>query len=218
MSLGTNLVVDIYNAVKPSDDASKFASGFATAVNNYLAGAEYGEGALTWTGATTEAMFQLPPPASATAATAAQAIGLGVMSYWTPAGVATGVPATPTQEEAVVSGQITATTVSTDVTAGLTTIFSDLKGGQYWTNQEVSDHTSITGDDLEPYDKNTALIVLNTTEGKWYQRKTGAWAEVTDTKAHQIAKVISDAVAGVVVAWIEQTPASSPVPLTGGVT
>jgi len=214
MSLGTTLVEDIYAAIKPSESATDFPSGIQTAVDNYLSSAEYGEGALTYTSAGTPT-FTLPPVG--TPAGAAAIIATAVTNYWMPAGVAVGVVGTPTVEASVVAGTITATTVLPALTASLTTIFSDLNTGQYWTNAEVADHTAITGEDLDPYDEEPTLIVYNTTNKQWFKRETNSWVEVTDTKAHSIASAIEDAVSSIVVAWTEVTPPASPVPYTGEV-
>lgn len=212
MTLGTTLVEDIYAAIKPSEAATDFPTGIQTAVDNYLSDAEYGSGALTYASAGTPT-FTLPPVG--TAESAAAIIATAVMNYWLPAGVAVGVAGTPTVEASVVAGTITATTVGPALTTALTTIFSDLSSGQYWTNEEVADHTTIVGEDLEPYDAEPMLVVYNTSSKKWFNRVSNAWEEVTDTKAHSIASAITDAVSGVEVAWTEVTPPAGPVPYTG---
>lgn len=215
MSLGTDLVLDIYRAITASGVASSFPAGIQTAVGNYLSDAEYGEGALTYVSAGVPS-FSLPT--EGTPAGAATTIATAITNYWMPAGVGVGIAGEPTVETTVVSGTITATTVLTDLTSSLTAIFADVESGQYWTNEEIADHTTITGDALEVYDKLPTLLVLNTTETLWYQRLNNLWVVVTDTKAHSIAQAIIDAVSGVVVDWLEVTPPSSPVAYSGGVT
>lgn len=221
MSLGTSLVLDVYTAIKPTETGTVFPTAFATAVNNYLGGAVYADGALTYASSVTSAMFTIP--AVGTAASAAAIIGLGVMSYWTASGVVPGVAGVATTEALVLSGTITASTVGPAVTAAITTIFSDLAGGQYWVKEEVADHTSIVdgaGDDqkfLTYYDDFPSVVVMNTTDNKWYRRASNAWVEVTDTKWHQIAGAIVSAVEGVATAWVEVTPPSGPVPFTGSI-
>lgn len=212
MTLGTTLVEDVYAAIKPSESATDFPIGIQAAVDNYLSAAEYGEGALTYASAGTPT-FTLPP--IGTPVGAATIIATAVMNYWLPAGVAVGVIGVATVEASVVAGTITATTILPTLTASLTAIFADLNGGQYWTNAELADHTTITGEDLEPYDAEPSLVVYNTTSKQWFQRIASAWSEVTDTKAHSIAEAIEDAVSGIVVAWTEVTPPASPVPYTG---
>ena len=212
MTLGITLVEDVYAAIAPSQAHTDFPTGIQAAVDNYLSEAEYGEGALTYASSGTPT-FVLPPVG--TPAGAATLIATTVMNYWLPAGVAVGVAGVPTVEASVVAGTITATTILPELTASLTAIFADLSGGQYWTNVELADHNAITGEDLEPYDANPSLVAYNTAEKKWFQRSANAWVEVTDTKAHSIAAAIEDAVSGIVVAWTEVTPPSSPVPYIG---
>ena len=221
MSLGTELAADIYEAIKPTDEITDFPAAMATAINNYLGGAEYADGALTYSFSATPSLFTLP--AVGTAASAAAIIGLGVMSYWLPAGTAPGIPGVATDLDVVVAGVIIATTVGPAVTAALTAIFSDLAGGQYWVNEEIADHTTIANgteeDDqfLTYYDDNPSVIVNNTTEKKWYGRNGNAWAEVTDTKWHQMAEAIESAVGDITTTWTEITPPAPAAPYTGGI-
>jgi len=215
MTLGTNLVQDVYRATLPSSSPTAFVTNLQTAVDNYLATAVYGGGALTYESA------GVPPfvlPVVGTPAGAATLIATSVMNYWLPAGAAVGVAGEPTQETSVVAGTITATSVATDLTATLTTIFSDLSSGQYWTNEEVANHLLITGEDLKVYDNNPSLLAYNTTTVKWFNRVASNWEEVTDTKFHEIAAAITAAIGGVVVAWTEITPPNSAIPFIGGVT
>lgn len=124
MSLGSSLEVDIKTALANSDNATTSSNNIASAINSYLAGAEYGSGALTYSGSVAGSAFKLATEGSVSAAAAKW--GSGVMSYW--GATATGTPATPTQLDSVVSGTITAGTVGTTLTASLTTIFSSTEG------------------------------------------------------------------------------------------
>ena len=213
MSLGTDLAFNLYQTIQPTTNLTDFPSAFSTAVSSYLSSAEYADGALTYEGVSSPAMYTLP--AVGTAASAAAIIGTGVMSYWTPAGTVPGVIGIPTSEATVVAGVITASTVGPAVTASLTAIFSDLDSGQYWVDIEVSDHTSIV--DTTKYDDNPGIIVANTTTNTWYGRSSNAWVEITDTKWQQIADAIESAVSGVTTAWTEITPPASAKPFTGGI-
>lgn len=219
MSLGSDLTFGIYTALRPSDTPATFKDNLALAITEYLSTAEYGSGAILYTSSLTGSAFAMPAPATATAATAAQAVGNGVMSYWGATGVATGTEGIPTVEATVVagSGVITASTVGPAITSGLTTVFSDLSSGQYWVNAEVTDHLTISGEELATYDNNPSLLVFNTVDVSWLNRQGGAWVTVTDTKWHQIASVISSAVEAIVVSWSEVTAPNSPVPYIGGI-
>lgn len=125
MALGTNLEADIRTALANSASASDSADLLATAINNYLSGAEYGEGAVLWSGSVVGPTFELA--ASGTAAGAASQWGNGVMSYWGAAGNAVGTAGEPTQLDSVVPPILIAgSVVGPALTASLTTIFSSV--------------------------------------------------------------------------------------------
>ena len=124
MSLGSSLLNDIKTALSPTDNPSDFSSKLSTAVNNYLAGAIYAEGALLWVGTTTPASFIVPVGSSAS--DAADIIASGVQGYWGSTGIAVGTAGTATSLTSVVSGTINASTVKPTLKPLLTNIFSDL--------------------------------------------------------------------------------------------
>jgi len=139
MALGTSLKDDIETALTDTTSGTDFGNKFASAINSYLSGAVYADGALTYSSSVAGSLFVLPVPN--TPATAATTIANGVMSYWTPAGVVAGVPASPQNGgTAVVSGTITASTVSPLLTTSLTTVFSDISGKTVGAKaQEIAD-------------------------------------------------------------------------------
>lgn len=127
MALGTSLKDDIETALTDTTSATDFGNKFASAVNSYLSGAEYADGALTYSSSVAGTLFILPVPN--TPATAATTIANGVMSYWTPAGSVAGVKGDPQKGgTAVIGGTITASTVAPLLTTSLTTVFSDISG------------------------------------------------------------------------------------------
>lgn len=127
MALGTNLEADIKTAITNSTNSSTSAQLVADAINNYLSGAVYGDGAVLWSGSVSGPSFNLPT--SGTASGAASQWGTAIMEYWGTGGVATGDPGGPTElDEVVPPITITASTVGPDITTALTTIFNDVGG------------------------------------------------------------------------------------------
>lgn len=140
MSLGTNLEADILSALNNSEDANDFASGMASAINNYLSGAVYGTGALTYNSSVAAAGFILET--SGTASAAATQIANHIQSYW--GGVVAGVPATPTTLDVVVSGNIQAATVAAQLQPKIYSIFNDKGGSRSEVAKSLSDEISET--------------------------------------------------------------------------
>lgn len=96
-----------------------FANGFASAVDTYLADAEYNGGALLYTSATVPSAFLLS--LNDDASSAADKIATGVTAYFLP-GV--GLPGTPVAGGlSVVSGNILAPTLQATLKAKLLVIF-----------------------------------------------------------------------------------------------
>lgn len=125
MALGTTLKDDIEDALANTTDSSVPSEELASAINSYLSGAVYGSGALTYSGSIPSDAFKLN--SSGTASGAALQWANAIMGYWE--GTATGVPATPTTLDVVVSGTIVATTVGPELNAAFLAIFSEVVEG-----------------------------------------------------------------------------------------
>jgi len=127
MALGTALEADIKTAIANSEDASTSANLIATAINNYLQPAEYGDGAVVYTSSVSGSSFELPTSGSASAAAAQW--GTAIMGYYGAGGIATGSPGDPTTlDEVVPPITITASTVGPALTTSLTAVFNNVGG------------------------------------------------------------------------------------------
>ena len=126
MALGTALEADIKTALANSESASDSADLIATAINAYLLGALYANGAIVYSSAVVGATFQLAT--SGTASGAASQWAAGVQGYWG-GGVVPGTPGAPQFGGSAVTAQtITASTVSTTLEPLLLTIFNNVGG------------------------------------------------------------------------------------------
>lgn len=124
MALGSSLFDDIKLALSLSDNSSDFSTNFSSAINDYLVGAIYADGALLWVGSTTPTSFVLTEGMSST--DAAEIISTSIQGYWGVSGIAVGTPGTATQLTTVVGGTINASLVKSTLKPLLINIFSDL--------------------------------------------------------------------------------------------
>ena len=129
MSLGTALEADLNIALANSESSTDSSTLIASAINTYLSGAVYGDGAVTWSGSVSSDDFKLVT--SGTASQAASQWATGVMKYWGASGVATGSAGTATTLDTVIAPiLVTASTVGPELTSAFTTIFSAVSGTQ----------------------------------------------------------------------------------------
>ena len=129
MALGSNLEIEVADALSNSNDTTVFSTKLALAINNYLSNAEYASGAILYTNTLPDNTFELPT--MGTAVSAATQISNGVMLYWGASGVVSGVVSgvigSPIVEGSVITLQsIIASTVATTLLPLLTAIFSDI--------------------------------------------------------------------------------------------
>jgi|26BtaG_2_1085354.scaffolds.fasta_scaffold02386_8 hypothetical protein len=127
MPLGTTLEADIKTAITNSEDASASATLIATAINNYLQPADYGDGAVLYSSSVAGSSFELAVPGTASAAATQWATA--IMEYYGAGGIATGDPGEPTTlDEVIPPITITASTVGPALTTSLTSVFNNVGG------------------------------------------------------------------------------------------
>jgi hypothetical protein len=124
VSLGTALEADIKDAITNSDNSTTSSNKVAAAINAYLSGAEYGDGALTYSSSVAGSAFKLSTEGTVNVASTKWSDA--VMAYW--GASATGVVGEPTQEASVVAGTIAGSTVGPSLKASLTSIFNNVGG------------------------------------------------------------------------------------------